>query len=88
MLLAAKLRSESAPRHQPNVLRVFSVWFFETMRMRRKAPQNRPFIEIQSGEPTGTVWWRWLRSSGFVAIPAELAIESVSIKACKIKVID
>ena len=36
----------------------------------------------------GTVWWRWLRSSGFVAMPAESAIESVSIEACKIKVID
>jgi len=29
-----------------------------------------------------------LRSSGFAAMPAESAIERVSIEACKIKVID
>ncbi len=56
MLLAAKLIKESAPKNHPSDLRVFSVWFFETIKTTRKMPQNIPFMVIQSGEPTGTVW--------------------------------
>lgn len=56
MLLAAKLIKESALIHQPSIFLVFSVWFFETIRTRRNRPQKMPFIYIQSGEPTGTVW--------------------------------
>lgn len=79
MLLAAKLSNESAPNPQPNDLRNDSDLFLAMIKTSANTDQKMPFIYIQSREPNGTVWCRWLRSRFFVALRAVSAIDRVSM---------